>query len=418
MSRKLTILVCASAALRALPAQTGPLAPELSSLDRDIPALMQAAHVPGGAVAVVKDGRLVFAHGYGFADTGRGELFQPDSLCRVGSISKTVTALTILRLAEQGKLTLNDKVFADILTQLTPTPGAPVDPRLRDISVRHLLHHTGGHGRDTGGDPLTVGLAASAASTFHLGIPPGYDAMTRVAMGLPLDFDPGAKYSYSNYGFMVLGRVVERVTGQKYEDVARQHVLEPIGIRRMAVGRTLPEARFPGEVRYYDSPRAPLVLSLLDHVRRLVPIPYANFELDAADSCGRWIGSAVDLARMVARVEGTRSPALFGPDTLKLLFERPDPFVSQDPQGGSWYALGTVAFPNGPYTGWTHGGFYPGATAGYYSFGDGYLFAFVFNATPGNDTFTSDVYNVLIALGLKQKNWPSHDLFPLFYPED
>ncbi len=417
MNRPLTFLACIAFATGPFLGQTGPNVPEFSSLDRDIPVLMEAAHVPGGAVAIVKDGRLVFARGYGLADKQRGEAFQPDSLCRVGSVSKTITAVTILRLVEAGKVRLDDKVFADILTQLQPAPGATVDPRLKDISVRHLLHHTGGHGRDTGADPMSVGLAQSAAATFHLPIPPGYDAMVRMAMGLPLDFAPGVTYSYSNYGFTVLARVVERVTGQPYEDVVRREVLAPMGITRMAVGHTLVQDLAPGEVHYYDSPRAPLALSLLENLRRLVPVPYANFELDAGDGSGRWIASAVDLARFVARVEGARAPAFFPPETLKLLYERPEPFVSADPQGSWWYALGAVVYPNGKAMAWQHGGFYPGATAGYFSSGDGFEFTFVFNATPGNDSFTGAV-NAALAATFKLETWPSHDLFPLYYPED
>jgi N-acyl-D-amino-acid deacylase len=256
-----------------------------------------------------------------------------------------------------------------------------------------------------------------AAEAFGTSIPPGYDNMVRYAMGLQLDFDPGTKYSYSNYGFMVLARVVERVTGRRFEDVVRDEVLAPLGIVRMAVGRTRFEDRNPGEVRYYDAPRAPLVRSLLPGVRRLLPMPYANFELDAADGSGRWIGSAVDLARLVARVEGSRAPALFGAETLHVLWERPEPFVSQDATGGSWYALGTLAIPYGGGMAWTHGGFYPGAVAGYESFGNGYLFAFVFNATPDNDSFQNSVYARLEAVGLNLQAWPSHDLFSKYYPE-
>jgi CubicO group peptidase (beta-lactamase class C family) len=183
-------------------------------------------------------------------------------------------------------------------------------------------------------------------------------------MGLPLDFDPGVKFSYSNYGFTVLARVIEKAAGRPYEEVVKQQVLGPIGIRRMAIGQTLQEARFPGEVRYYDAPHAPLVFSWFPGIRRLLPLPYANFELEAGDGSGRWIASAVDLARFVARVEGTRAPALFQPASLQLLFERPDPFVSQDPTGASWYGLGTGVIPNSPATAWTHGGFYPGAIPG------------------------------------------------------
>ena len=416
MRAPILLLTCVLA--QTLTAQTGTAVPELSSLDHDITALMKSAHVPGGAVAIVKDGRLIFARGYGAADVATGEAFQPDSLCRVGSVSKTVTAVALLRLVEQGRIHLDDRVFGDILTQLSPLPGAKADPRLNDITVRQLLHHTGGHGRDTGVDPLSIDTAKAAASALHIPMPPGYDVTVRAAMGLPLDFDPGTQFSYSNYGFMVLARVIERVTGMKYEDAVRQLLLEPLGVRRMAVGQTGMEDQKPGEVRYYDVPRNRLALSLVAPQRRLVPMPYANFELEAGDGSGRWIASAVDLARLVARVEGTRAPALLAKETLSLLFERPVPFVSQDPQGQWWYALGTTAYPNGNATGWTHGGFYPGATAGYQSFGNGYLFAFVFNATPDNDEFTGAVYNLLVAIGANQRNWPAHDLFSTYYSEN
>ena len=412
MIRLITAIL--SAALLPLSAQTGVAVAEFSNLDRAIPDLMASAHVPGGAVAIVKDGRLVFARGYGLADVARGDLFQPDSLCRIGSLSKTVTAVTILKLVESGRLNLDDKVFADVLTQLAPPPGSHVDPRLNDITVRNLLHHTGGHGRDTGIDPLNIGLAQAAASTLHTGMPPGYDAMVRIGMSLPLDFDPGTRNSYSNYGFTVLARVVERAAAQKYEDVVRREVLGPLGLGRMAVGQTLIENRLPGEVHYYDAPHVPLALSLLTDARHLVPVPYANFELEAGDGSGRWIASAVDLARFVARVEGSRSPAFFAPEVLKLFFERPDLFVSEDAQGRWWYAMGTVAVPNAGAMAWTHTGFYPGATAGYYSFGNGFLFAFVFNATPGNDTFTTAVYDLLGSLAQTQQAWPTHDLFALY----
>ncbi|MEI9974171.1 MAG: serine hydrolase domain-containing protein [Ignavibacteriota bacterium] len=267
-------------------------------------------------------------------------------LCAASAACRRPSRLSLSpRMLEEGRLNLDDKVFADILVQLKPESGKAPDVRLKDVTVRQLLHNTGGHGRDTGSDPLTVGLAQAAAQIFHLGMPPGYDAMIRVAEGMPLDFDPGTKYSYSNYGFTVLGRVMERVTGQTYEDAVRQHLLTPLGLNRMAMGRTLVQDRLPGEVHYYDAPRAPLVYSLLANLRSLLPMPYANFELEASDSAGRWIASVVDLARFVARVEGTRSPAFLRPDTFKLLIEKPEPFIAQDSQGQSWYALGTGRGP-------------------------------------------------------------------------
>jgi len=118
MTRLATLLSAAALGIAALTAQTGVAVPELAEVDREIPALMAAHRVPGGAVAIVKDGRLVFARAYGWADAGPGDAFPPDSLCRIGSISKTVTVVTLLRLVEAGRPQCDDKVYAGILTQL------------------------------------------------------------------------------------------------------------------------------------------------------------------------------------------------------------------------------------------------------------------------------------------------------------
>lgn len=397
---------------------TGTEVPEFASLDRDIPALMAAAHVPGGAIALVKDGRLVFARGYGLADIAHREAFQPNALCRIGSISKTVTAAAILKLYEAASLILDTKVFPDVLTQLQPASGASVDPRLHEISVRHLLHHTGGHGRDSGLDPLNYGTVIAAAEAFHSGMPPSSETVIRYAMGLPLDFDPGAEYSYSNYGFLVLARVVERIAGQAYDDYVRQQVLAPIGIRRMMLGKTLPEDRQPGEVHYYDTPRAPLEFSLLPNVRRLLPSPYANFEVMGSDGSGRWIASAIDLVRFAVHLECSRIPCLLQPDTFQLMLEKPDPFVTPDPAGVSWYGMGASAAPWKGSLVWAHGGFYPGAVAFVESLGNGYIYAYVFNATPDNTTFQDAVSQKLFDLDAAAQHWPAHDLFPQYYPEN
>src|ERR1700686_538060 len=114
--------------------QTGTEIPGMSTFDRIIPALMRKYDVPGGAVAVVKDERLVFARGYGWADRENHELVQPDSLFRIASLSKAITAAAILKLVEQGRLKLNDRAFR-LLDDLKPPAGARVDRRIYDITI-------------------------------------------------------------------------------------------------------------------------------------------------------------------------------------------------------------------------------------------------------------------------------------------
>jgi N-acyl-D-amino-acid deacylase len=132
---------------------TGTAIPSLSAIDDLVSNFMATYKVPGGAVGFVRDGKLLFVRGYGYADTNTQELVQPDSIFRLASLSKAVTAAAILKLVEQGRLTL-DQPALEILNYPAPTyPGATIDPRLASITIRQLLNHTGGWNRNTAVNP-------------------------------------------------------------------------------------------------------------------------------------------------------------------------------------------------------------------------------------------------------------------------
>ncbi|SDX25827.1 N-acyl-D-amino-acid deacylase [Nitrosomonas oligotropha] len=116
---------------------TGIAHSDMESFDTVIPALMSRWNIPGAAVAVMKEGRLIFARGYGYADKSKNELVMPDSLFRIASISKPITATCVMRLVEQGRISLDTKVFPFL------DLGVPSDTRINQITVRNLLEHTG-----------------------------------------------------------------------------------------------------------------------------------------------------------------------------------------------------------------------------------------------------------------------------------
>ena len=118
----------------------------MESYDQSIRDLMRKYAIPGGAVAVVRDGKLFYARGFGYADVENKTPVQPDALFRIASVSKPITSAAIMKLVEEGKLTLDDRV-APFIAHLTPAPGATVDPRWEQITIRHLLNHTGGWDR-------------------------------------------------------------------------------------------------------------------------------------------------------------------------------------------------------------------------------------------------------------------------------
>src|SRR5262249_21325163 len=135
---------------------TGKAGPGMEAIDRAMKAIMTRHGIPGGAAALAKDGRLVFAKGYGWADLTR-EPAPPDTLLGMASLSKPITALAILLLIEQGKLKLDDR-WVDLLRHIQPPAGARMDPRLKDITIYQLLNHSGGWDRKVSGDPVNFSV--------------------------------------------------------------------------------------------------------------------------------------------------------------------------------------------------------------------------------------------------------------------
>ena len=242
--------------------------------DRLISEFMDKRDLPGGAIAVVKDGRLVFARGYGLADIQSQEPIQPDSLFRIASLSKQVTAVAVLKLVEDGKLDLDARAF-EILSDFREPEGSTRDPRLDQITVRHLLHHAGGWDKNESYDPMwsvwrtEEGIGALPPITCS--------DVIHFMLGQPLDFDPGTRYAYANFGYCMLGRVIEAVSGQEYEEFVREHVLKPIGIARMWVGGTRLEERLDDEVRYYPWRGQDPAWSVFPDGPSQVPWPYGGF---------------------------------------------------------------------------------------------------------------------------------------------
>ena len=118
-------------------------------------------------------------------------------------------------------------------------------------------------------------------------------------MKMPLDFTPGKKFAYSNFGYCVLGRIIEKATGLSYEKFVQDQVLKPLGIESMRIGRTLDGQQAEGEARYYmpDNSKA---RSVFASRKSPVPWPHGGYCLEAMDAHGGWIGSAIDLARFAA----------------------------------------------------------------------------------------------------------------------
>jgi N-acyl-D-amino-acid deacylase len=375
---------------------------------------MQARGIPGGALAVVKDRRLVYARGYGWADRENRVAVRPDSLFRIASISKPVTGVAVMKLIEEGRLEPDARAFD--LVRLDPVlpRGKKPDPRLREVTVRQLLQHTGGWDREKSFDPMFRPTAIAEAT----GTPPpaGPAAMIRYMLGRPLDFGPGAGCAYSNFGFCVLGRIIEKVTGLSYEEYVRRSVLAPARIRRMRLGASLAAKRAEGEVRYYTRDNA-TARSVFPEQPGQVPWPYGGFHLEAMDAHGGWIASAVDLARFAAALDDPEKCPVLKPETQRAMYAPPPAPVSRKPDGALedwWWGCGWSVRPvrdTGRANYW-HSGSLPGTYTLLVRRWDGLSWAVLFNLrTQDPKAPDQDIDPALHRAANAVQEWPTHDLF-------
>ena len=397
-------------------AQTGSSSEELSALDAVMQQALTRYHVNGGALAITRDGRLLFARGYGVANTNAQAPVEPQSVFRWCSISKTITAAAVMRLVEQDKLDLDGPIF-DILDQFAPYNGVWGDARLHGITVRQALNHTGGWDRAISSvlDPIVAEGSVRVSQATGASFPPSRDAVIRYMLSQRLDFAPGSRFGYSNFGYMLLGRVVEKISGRSYDSFVRETILSPAGLSQVQKVSAHLSGRLPGEVTYYDYPGAPLVNSYVSPGREMVAAPYGILNPELDDAGGAWAGSVVDLAKFVSMLDGSRSPALLSPQSFHSMVAQSRPATWVDAAG--WYGFGLFVQPGQDGLTWDHGGYNPGSKSYFYRFPNGVAIAFIFNgeAVDGNSLgayAAQAIANVVLSV----REWPDIDLFPEFYP--
>ena len=278
---------------------TGDEQPQLTGFDAWMKAFMAEHKIPGGSLAIVREGKLIYSRGFGWADRDAKEPVQPESLFRIASVSKPITAVAILKLVEQGKLKLDDKVLDHLSFEPHLEEGKTFDERWNEVTIAHCLSHAGGWDRDVSYDPMFQAIRMAKSLRVDLPILPEH--IIRYQLGQPLDFNPGERYAYSNFGYSLLGRIIEKVTGQPYEKYVQQEVLRPLGITQARIGGSLLDQRTSGEVRYYDvQDRQGTAIVGPGAGETKVPISYGVWRQETLDSHGGWIASASDLARFAA----------------------------------------------------------------------------------------------------------------------
>ena len=282
---------------------TGAAGPHDAALDAVFKAFMQRWGIRAGTLAVAKSNSVKLARAYTWAEPGYA-IAQPGSEFRVASVSKAFTCAAIKTLADANKLELNDKVFPSLGITKVALPSQTADPHINDITIQNLVDHAGGWLPDAPGGFHPEFNLRKISTDLGLAGPPSKTDLARYMFGMPLQFAPGTQNfnstngaSYSNFGYILLGLIVEHFGGQKYADYVRQQVLASLGITDLHLARTLASQKAADEVHYHSANLGNPSYNASSHA--LVPGAYggSGFMTETMDSGGGLMATGSALAR-------------------------------------------------------------------------------------------------------------------------
>ena len=283
---------------------------------------MNTYDVPGLSVAIAVKGKPAYVEAFGVADREAGEALTPQHRFRIASISKPITSTGIFTLIETGKLKLDSHVFGpnSILGDDYPWSADGSDQR---ITIEHLLTHTAGGWRNDARDPMFLNKEMNHR-----------ELIAWTLKHMPLAIAPGTAFAYSNFGYCILGRVIEKLTGQTYEQYVRENILKRCGITDMQIAGNRLRDRAINEVKYHDQTGVD---------------PY-GMNVARMDSHGGWIATPSDLTAFFIHIDGFKdTDQLLGDDTLRTM--------TSPTTANPFYAKGL--FVN-PQNNWWHTGQLPG----------------------------------------------------------
>ena len=371
--------------------------PEAARFDRAVLAFMRKWELTGASLAIMKDGNLIYAKGYGWADREDGEPMEVRHILRIASISKLITATAVMKLWEQGRLPLDARVFGKQGILNDDRFCRYTDKRLEQVTVEQLLRHRGGF-TVRAGDPMFDWQIVQRVLQRN----PPYDMNDYVeyATRSGLGYRPNTRTYYSNLGYVVLSKVIEKVSGVAYERYVQDSILAPAGCYDMHIGESRHERKFPNEVRYYETKEAEAVPAC-DGSGQIVPKSNGGNDVHGLSGAGGWVASPTELLRFVSAIDGdpTRKDIL-KPSTVRRMTkevkgELPIGWMHAN-SDGTWSRTGSMA----------------GTSALLRKQSNGYTWVFVTNTSSWKGSrFHSHISTMLRQAFDRVTEWPEKDLF-------
>jgi len=346
---------------------------DIPAIDSQVNVFMTSYNVPALSIAITKGEKLVYLKAYGLADKEKNQKADTGDIYRIASLSKQLTSVAIMKLLDQKKISLDATVFGPTGLLGTKYSTLPYGPHITEITVNHLLHHTSGGWGNSINDPMfsNPNMTADELITWTLN-------------NRPLTNNPGTSYDYSNFGYCLLGRVIEKITGQTYEAAVKSLVLSPIGITDMTIsGNTLNE-RLPKEVKYYGQSGED---------------PYA-YNIRRMDAHGGWVASAKDLAKLLVYIDGY-------PVRADILSSQALTTMLTTSSANSSYSCGWAI--NG--ANYYHTGSLPGTATEQARTSDGYNFVILTNTRNLQNKFSVDLDQLFWRALTKNPAWSDKDQF-------
>ena len=354
----------------ATPTTTSPTPSEQAAMAQLAESFMSQYNVPGLSIAIAERGTPVYSQAFGVAEKASNTKLTTNYRFRIASVTKPITSTAIFQLIEKGQLSLDDRVFGPGAVLGSTYGGPPYQEWVSDIRIWHLLTHTCGGWDNTGAtpDPMFINLQMDQKQLIEWTL-----------VSLPLAHEPGTTYAYSNFGYCVLGRVIEKLTGKPYDVSVRESVLAPCGIIDMEIaGNTLAE-RQPGEVVYYAQGDDTSPYSM--NVRRM-------------DSHGGWIARPVDLVRFLTHVDGFSPHQLLRPGTIKAMTTP----TTANPNYAKGWAVNR-------HNNWWHTGSLPGTATEIVRTNSWFSWAVFTNTRVPNSHMFSDLDNLPWKMAQQVKSW-------------
>jgi CubicO group peptidase (beta-lactamase class C family) len=367
--------------------------------DKAIQSFVRQWHLIGASVAVARDGKLLYAKGYGYANREEQVEAQPYDLYRVASVSKLITAVAVMKLTEENKLELDTRVFGPKGILNDPIYLNYKDKRVEDITVKNLLNHSGGW-TSRWGDHMFINDVI--AKELGKPMPVSLEDIVVFALSKNLHFPPGHHSSYSNLGYAILQLVIEKASGIPYETYVRSSIFDPLHIDDAFLAFNWDSLRYANEVRYYEVPEAEKVPAF-DGSGQMVLKSRGGNDIRTLGAAGGWVISSLSLIKFLMAIDGEDNfPDIIARESVETLVRQEGHY---QPLGWRW------VMSNGK---WWRSGSLPGTSALAVVQNDGFTYVFLTNTSPWKGAKFPYYVDRFMDRALRLVDeWPRYNLFEL-----